>query len=151
MSGKAAIEFDDRVSKRLMALGQKAPRLADEVIYSIMQKAKESVLRNMDKTFTERTGEMKKGVIYGKRKDGSFKLSAPPLASVYEHNGADVIARGKALRFEIEGSVFFRKAVRIEPRPFFYSGLKGVLSSAAINAVAEKEIERVLKESGLKV
>lgn len=151
MGGKAAIEFDDQVSKRLTELGKKSPKMLDNVLYAIMQVAKDAVLANMDKVFTQRTGAMKKGVLYGKRKDGVFKLSAPPLASVYEHAGANIEAKGKALRFEIDGKVFFRKAVRIEPRPFFYPGLRGVLTAGVINNVANREIDTVLKKTGWKL
>ncbi len=151
MSRRPAITFDDEVTAKLQQLGKKSPACLDSVLYGISFSMKQAVLKKMDSTFTERTGQMKKGIQYQKMRKAFFKLRAPALASIYEHHGADITGKGGALRFKVDGEVVYRQSVHIEPRPFFYPGVRGYLASGELNRVAEKEIDHQLKKVGLKL
>lgn len=146
---KPAITFTDEVSSKLQQLGRKAPESLDNVLYGISFAAKQAVIRQMRSTFTERTGRMRKGIQYKRTRRAFFRLRAPSLAAIYEHNGADIKAKGKALRFEVDGQVIFRSSVHIGSRPFFYPGIRGFLASGEINRIAIREIDKELKGIGL--
>ncbi len=147
---KPAITFSDEISDNLRKLAMRSPESLDNVLYSILYTVKQEVIRKMQSVFHEHSGKMRKGIQYKRMRSAFFKLKAPTLASVYEYNGANVKATGKALRFEIDGQVYYRPAVRIEPRPFFYPGIRHLLATGQINRIAEREIKRELEKVGLR-
>ncbi len=148
------IVFDDRVSEKLQALGRESPQMLENVLYMVSFAAKREVLRSMRQVLEERTGRLRKSIQYKRLRKGIFRLRAPNLASVYEYHGAVIEpTEAEALRFEAaDGSeVFTRSAVHIEPRPFFYPGIRGFMASGKINEVASQEIDKKMKEAGLEI
>ncbi len=151
MNRRPAITFSDEVSEKLQKLSKRSPEALDHVLSGISFGAKQAVIRQMNSRFTERSGKMRKGIQYRKTRKAYYRLKAPALASIYEHHGANIQAKGKALRFEIDGEVIYRSSVRIEPRPFFYPGIRGFLASGELNRIAVKAIDAEMKTLGIKI
>ncbi|MCF7944725.1 MAG: hypothetical protein K9L75_04235 [Spirochaetia bacterium] len=148
------IRFDDDVSHKLLQLSEKSPQLLNKALESTAYGAKLEVQSGFRSKFRRRTGGFEKSIKYKQRGNRPyFKLKAPNLASVYEYNGAEIEPENaKALHFVThDGREVFASYARIEPRPFFYPGIRKFINSGKFNDNLRKRIDEGIEEQGLKI
>lgn len=151
--GGVRIQFDDQVSSKLFALSDAAGKESlDRVLGAVSMMLKAYITKEIDTNFTQREGNMAKGLKYRKQRAGRFQLKAKSIYSVHETGAYITPKNAKALRFfGNSGEFVFAKAVRIPKRPFVKPGLRAAISQDAINKTAMASIDLEIKRLGLKI
>lgn len=147
------IEFSDEISAQLLLLGKKAPEILNSALYMVSFGAKRQVQSRMRSVLSERTGKLRKGIAYKRRREAFFRLQAPNLASIYEKKGADIFpVKAPILRWQNQqGQWMSSHWVRLEPRPFFFPSLRDFVASGEINRIAQETIDKEIAKSGVKL
>ena len=155
---EVGIHFEDDVTDRLKAFGNRAVVVFDDSLRALSKEFQGSVRR------TELAGAML-GVVTGKYKrkypkltknrykDHSFYLWGGPLANIYEHpGGADIVAKGKKpLRWlNKDGRWATARRVHLRARPFM-STVSGRFDFAGtFDKTVEVAMQKEIDKQGLK-
>lgn len=78
-----------------------------------------------------------------------YKVVAPKLGSIYEHNGADIFpVNSTLLRWRNQaGKWMSSNFVHIDPKPFFYPTLQRFVSSGGITRSVDEALDYQLKKN----
>ena len=145
--------FTDEVIRLMEKLGSISTPLLNEVLASVSFGSKLEVKRGIRSKFQERSGSFAKSMQYKKVRNGRYRLGAPNLAAIYEHNGADIFPKDKPFLqwMNPDGSWRRSNMESVAPRPFFYASLRRFSDSGDLNRAMEKAIDEVMRREGIEM
>lgn len=146
---RVKIVFDDEVSAKLQKLAKKSPEMLEDVLWKIASEMKIAVDDQMQKTFKQHTGRMRKSLKYVRTGPFRRRLGVPNLFSVFEGNGVDIFPKdAPLLRWQTDsGDWVSSNWVFIPPRPFFYPTLRRFGVEGKINKIASREADLYIRKN----